>query len=43
MVVPGKAVYIPGVLTPEGGIGADTGEYTIAVVVAVYMAVVTWS
>ena len=41
MVVSGKAVYIPGVLTSEGSIGANTGKYTAAAVIAVDMAVVT--
>ena len=41
MVVPSKAVYIPAVLTSEGGIGADTREYTTATVVSANMAVVT--
>ena len=41
MVVPGKAVYILGVLTSEGGIGANTGKYTTAAAVVADMTVVT--
>ena len=41
MVVPGKAMYIPGVPTSEGGINVDTAKYTVATVVVDNMVVVT--
>ena len=41
MLVPGKAVYIPGVPTSEDCINVDTAKYTVATVVAANMVVVT--